>query len=87
VIVQSDDFNETEINTVIGVIVTSNLRLAAMPGNVLIRSAISGLRQDSVVNVTQVVTIDQIDLTDFVSFVDDRSMEAIDAGLRLVLSL
>ncbi len=87
VVVQSDDFNQTDINTIIGVVITSNIRLAEMPGNVLVRSNKSGLPTDSVANVTQIVTVDQRDLTDFVSLLDERLMSEIDDGMRLVLAL
>lgn len=87
VIVQSDDFNQTNINTVIGAVITSNLRLADMPGNVKIRLSISGLPKDSVVNVTQIVTIDRLSLIEYVSLLDSQTMEEIDKGIRRVLSL
>lgn len=86
-IIQSDDFNQTKLNTVIGAVITTNLRLAEMPGNVLLKTLESGLPKDSVVNVTQIVTIDKRTLTAYISVLGDRKMEQIDAGVRLVLSL
>ncbi|MBS1793026.1 MAG: type II toxin-antitoxin system PemK/MazF family toxin [Acidobacteria bacterium] len=87
VIVQSDNFNQTRINTLIVAIITSNTRLADMPGNVLLTKKTSGLEVESVVNVTQIFTIDKIDLSDFVCTLSENKMEQIDKGLRLVLSL
>lgn len=87
VIIQSDDFNKTNINTVIGAVITSNLVLAEMPGNVLIKKNQSELTKDSVVNVTQIVTIDNTELLEYVGKISERKMEQIERGLRLVLSL
>lgn len=86
-IVQSNDFNKSRIATVIAAVITSNVALAGAPGNVLLIPRISGLRKPSVVNVSQVVTLDRALLSDRVKRLSDRQMAAIDAGLRLVLHL
>ena len=59
VVIQCDPFNESRINTVVVAAVTSNLRLAKTPGNVLLDSGESNLPRDSVVNVSQIMTIDK----------------------------
>ena len=87
VIIQSDSFTESRINTVIVAIVTSNVGLAAAPGNVLIEQSDSMLFRDSVVNVSQVLTVDKTLLTEFVCRLPDRIVETIDDGLRLVMDL
>jgi mRNA interferase MazF len=87
VIIQSDDFNHTKLSTIIGAVITSNLDLAEMPGNVLILKNQSELPKDSVVNVTQIVTIDKTELSEYVGTLSERKMEQIEKGLRLVLSL
>ena len=86
-IVQSDAFNRSRIQTVIAVTVTSNLRLAAAPGNVELTSRESHLPRRSVVNVSQIVTLDKSYLTARVGRLQEKTMQAVDAGLRLVLSL
>ena len=87
VIIQQDDFNQTQLNTIIGVVITTNLRLEKMPGNVRITPRQSGLAQDSVVNITQVVTANKTDLLEFVGTISEHKMEQIEKGLRLVLLL
>jgi len=57
-IVQSDAFNRSRLQTVIAVVLSTNLRLLDAPGNVLIPAKASGLRKDSVVNVSQLITVD-----------------------------
>ncbi len=87
VIIQSDYFNKTRMNTLVVAIITTNLRLAEMPGNVLLSKRTSGLEKESVVNNSQIFTVDKTDLLDFVGTLPGRKMEQIDEGLRLVLSL
>lgn len=87
VIIQSDSFNQTKLNTVIGAVITSNLDLAEMPGNVLIKKEQSELPKESVVNITQIVTINKSELVEYVGTLSERKMEQIENGLRLVLSL
>jgi len=87
VIIQSDDFNETKLNTVIGAVITSNLDLAEMPGNVLLKKEQTELPKDSVVNVTQIITVDKTELLEYIGTISERKMEQIEKGLRLILSL
>jgi mRNA interferase MazF len=86
-IIQADDFNQTRINTLIVAMVTTNLRLAKMPGNIAISKRASGLEEESVVNISQIFTLDRQDLLEQVGMLSERKMEQVDAGLRLVLSL
>jgi mRNA interferase MazF len=86
-VIQSDFFNRTRINTLIVAKITTNLRLAKMPGNILLSKRASGLEEESVVNITQLFTVDRSDLLKFVGAISERKMEQIDEGLRLVLSL
>lgn len=69
------------------VAISSNLRLAAAPGNVALAAGMAGLDRDCVVNVSQVVTLDKENLEDRVGTVDGRKMGEVEAGLRLALDL
>ncbi len=84
-VIQCDPFNESRINTVVVAAVTSNLRLAMAPGNVFLDSGESDLPRDSVVNVSQILTIDKSFLVQRVSLLADEAMTSVDAGVRLVL--
>jgi mRNA interferase MazF len=86
-IVQSDDFNRSRIGTVIATVITSNTRLAEAPGNVLLSQKSSGLPKESVANVSQLITLDKEFLTKKVRKLANRELAAVEAGLRLVLSL
>jgi len=86
-VVQSDDFNQSRIATVIALVIPSNLRLAQAPGNVFLPQKLTGLSKDSVANVSQIVTVDKSFLTDKIGALALSVIEQIDKGLRLVLHL
>ena len=86
-IVQSDAFNASRIQTVIAAVITSNLELAAAPGNILLRRRDTKLSKDSVVNVSQLITLDRSFLTERVTELPRRLAGTLDEGLRLVLGL
>jgi mRNA interferase MazF len=69
------------------VAITSNLRLAAAPGNVALAIGTAGLDRDSVINVSQVVTLDKGDMSKKLGNLEGLKMEQVDAGLRLALGL
>ena len=86
-VVQADEFNESRIRTVIVTVITSNLRLAEAPGNVHCRSSDTRLPKDSVVNVSQLITVDKSLLTERVAVLPTDTFRQVEDGLRLVLSL
>jgi mRNA interferase MazF len=87
VVVQANEFNVSRIATVIVVALTTHLRLAEAPGNVLIPATISGLPRDSVANVSQLYTLDKSLLTEEIGVAPENVMARIDRGLRLVMAL
>jgi mRNA interferase MazF len=86
-IVQSNTFNASRIGTVIVAAITSNLELARAPGNVRLDSTQSHLPKDSVVNVSQLATLDRRILTERVASLASETMARVDAGVRLVLAV
>ena len=86
-LIQSDITSRTNINTIIIAILTTNLRLANVPGNVLLPRATTGLSRDSVVNVSQILTVDKSVLTERVGFIQDSLQLEVDDGLRMILHL
>ena len=85
IVVQGDPLNRSRLATVVCVVVTSNLKWAEAPGNVHLSSRESGLPRDSVVNVSQVVTLDRSRLVDHVGRIGAPRLESILAGIDLVL--
>jgi mRNA interferase MazF len=87
VIIQSDPFNRSRIGTVIAAALTSNVRLEAAPGNVFLSQGTAGLDRDSVISVSQIITLDRTFLTDRVGRIPVVKQGELDDGLRLVLAL
>ncbi|MBU0655694.1 MAG: type II toxin-antitoxin system PemK/MazF family toxin [Gammaproteobacteria bacterium] len=87
VIVSSDAFNQSKIQTVIVATITSNLRLATAPGNISIAKRDSGLSKESVINVSQILTIDKSFLIEKVGRLPEKKIPALDEGLKLSLSI
>lgn len=87
VVLQSDDFNQSNLRTTICAIVTSNMRLAEAPGNVRLTRKTTGLTKECVVNVSQLLTLDKQRLSERVGRVSAETLHAVEAGVRLVLAL
>jgi mRNA interferase MazF len=87
VIVQDDSFNRSRIGTVVVAALTSNLRLATAPGNVRLPRRQSRLPKESVINVSQLMTLDRAYLTRSIGKLRAAQRRALDRGLRLVLGL
>ena len=86
-VVQTNPFNASRISTVIVATITSNVALAEAPGNVRIAKSDSGLPQPSVVNVSQLITLDRAILASKVKTLSGATMDKVDSGLKLVLGL
>jgi mRNA interferase MazF len=84
-VVQHDRFNRSALSTTVVAAITSNLRLGAMPGNVRLRRGEAGLPRASVVNVSQIRTIDRARLTDRVGLLAADKMRHVLKGLALLL--
>jgi len=86
-VVQTNRYTETAIKTVVAVVITSNLRLLAAPGNVRFPSKDSGLPRESAVNVSQVVTVDKAQFRERVGVIPTHLMSRVEEGLRMDLGL
>lgn len=86
-IVSADQYNRSRLKTVTVAVLTGNARLAALPGNVAVSTEFAELEADSVVNVTQLATIDRETLEARAATLPDWLMEQVDAGLRRALAL
>lgn len=87
VIVQSDSFNNSEMNTTVVIPMTSNTRLADFPGNVLLLPLESGLSKDSVVVTPQITVIDKARLVEKVGTIKKDSMMEIIDGIKILFGI
>ena len=86
-IVQTNAFNRSRIATVLAVAITTNERLAELPGNVHLSTRDTGLKYPSVANVSQIITADRSFLRERTGRVRSETMARVESGLRLVLGL
>jgi mRNA interferase MazF len=84
VILQNDSFNRSAIRTTMCAIITSNIKLAEIPPNILLEKAVSGLERTSVINFSQIITIDKSRLTKQVSMLPKDYIAKINAGIRYI---
>ena len=85
VVVQNNLFNQSKINTVVVCALTSNLKRAGAPGNVLLSKGEANLKKASVVNISQIVTIDKSDLTGKIGTLSPSRVEQIIDGIKLLI--
>ena len=84
-IVQSDAFNRSRIQTVVVIALTSNLRLADAPGNVKLSARKTGLPKNSVANISQIITLDKTFLRDKSGKLDEATITHVEDGIKLLL--
>jgi mRNA interferase MazF len=85
IVLQHDRFNRTRLNTVIVAAITSNLRYGGLPGNVRLPKGEGGLPRPSVVNVTQIATVDRADIDSVAGRISRRRLTEVWDGVRLVI--
>lgn len=85
VVIQGDAFNASTLRTVVCVVLTSNVKWADAPGNVLLPARATGLRNASVANVSQVVTIDRAAMTERAGRLSPSNLELVLIGIDVVL--
>lgn len=87
VVVSADSYNRSDLRTVTVAVLTTNVQLAALPGNVAVPADVDGVEADSVVNVTQIATVDRRAIEDCIGALPDWLMAQVDAGLARALAL
>lgn len=86
VVIQNNIFNHSRINTVVVCALTSNLRRAEAPGNVRLEPGEANLTKPSVVNISQIFTVDKSDLTDKIGTLPEGRIQEVLAGVNLLLT-
>jgi mRNA interferase MazF len=86
-VLQRDEVNRSRINTVVVCLLTTNTVLSRAPGNTLLRRRRTGLPRDSVVNASQVATLNKSDLEELVGALPRDLIDDVDQGIRWFLGL
>jgi mRNA interferase MazF len=86
-VVQGDEFNQRNISTVICVVITSNVYLATISPNLLLEKADSGLDKTSVINFSQIITVDKAFLTKWVFMVSKSLLAKVNESLKVIFDL
>ena len=85
VVIQNNVFNESKINTVVACAITSNIKRAKAPGNILLKKGEGGLKKDSVVNISQIITIDKSDIEEKIGSLPVSKVKQIIEGVKLLI--
>ncbi len=84
-VIQNNLFNQSKINTVVVCALTSNLKRAEAPGNLLLSKGEANLKKQSVVNISQIVTVDKTDLAEKIGTLAPARMKQVIEGMKLLL--
>lgn len=87
VIIQADPFNHSKIKTVICAVLTSNLKLSEAPGNILLSQKSTGLQKDSVLNISQIITIDKTYLDSKAGELSRKQLLKLENSLKLIFNI
>lgn len=85
VVIQNNIFNKSRINTVVVCALTSNIKRAQSPGNVLLKKGEGGLKKDSVANISQIITVDKSDLLEKIGTLPPLRVKQIIEGITLLI--
>jgi len=85
-IIQNDIFNRSDIRTTICAVITSNMKLSQIPGNITLEKGDSGLDKPSVINFSQIATIDKTRLIEQISMLPKKYIEKINESIRFIFN-
>ena len=85
VVIQNNVFNQSRINTIVLCALTSNIKRSASPGNVLLKKGEANLKKDSVVNISQIITVDKTDLAERIGSLSPKRTQQIINGIKLLI--
>jgi len=86
-VIQSDSFNRSSLNTVICAVITSNTNLSNAPANILLEKSESKLEKTSVINFSQIITLDEAFFTRIVSMLPKHLIDRINQSIKLVFDI
>ena len=86
-VVQHDRLNDSKLNTVIVIAITSNMRFGDLPGNVVLKKGEANMPKNSVINVTQIKTVDKNSLKEKIGSLSRDRMSEVQEGIKLIMDM
>jgi mRNA interferase MazF len=86
-VIQSDILNDSKLNTVIMLAITSTMKFGELPGNVVMRKGEANLPKKCVINTTQIKSVDKNSIKEKIGTLSKRRMDEVYDGLKLVLTI
>ncbi|MFH1981115.1 MAG: type II toxin-antitoxin system PemK/MazF family toxin [Pseudomonadota bacterium] len=86
-VIQADALNDSKINTVVMLAITSTLKFGDLPGNVTLRKGEANMPKRCVINVTQFKSVDKASLTEKIGTLSDKKMEEVAQGIKLIVDI
>ena len=86
-VIQNNALNDSRINTVIMLAITSNLRFGELPGNVALREGEVNMPKSCVINVTQIKSVDKNSIKEKIGTLSNNKMQEVSEGLKLVMDI
>ena len=86
-VIQNDILNDSNLNTVIMLAITSTIKFGELPGNVVLRKGEANIPKKCVINVTQIKSVDKQSIKEKIGTLPKKRMEEVDKGLKLVMNL
>ncbi len=86
-VVQNDVLNDSQLNTVIVLAITSTMKYGELPGNVILKKGEANLPKRCVVNVTQIKSVDRESIREKIGTLSEKRMAEVHEGMRLVMSI
>lgn len=86
-VIQDNAINDSKINTVIMLAITSTLKFGELPGNVTLRKGEANMPKRCVINISQIKSVDKKSIKDNIGTLSKNKMAAVEEGIRLILDL
>lgn len=86
-VIQCDALNDSKINTVVMLAITSTLKFGELPGNVTLRKGEANMPTKSVINVTQIKSVEKMSLLEKIGGLSNGKMEEVIEGLKLIMGI
>jgi mRNA interferase MazF len=86
-VIQNDILNDSKLNTVIMLAITSTIKFGELPGNVILRKGEANLPKKCVINTTQIKSVDKKNIKEKIGMLSNKRMDEVHEGLKLVLTI